>query len=174
MNRGSVLVWAAVVAATFAAGCTTAPRAAEPRTPPPRPPDRSVDSAPRNPPVAERPPAPDAGRPAPAPAPAPGRRPPPSQSGACASSQQCPQGQYCTTEDGACGRPPGCGPNDICPMVCYGKCATKGAAKGRVRCGKKLCLAGQICCNESCGICTAPDGFCTKQLCGEPGGPKAR
>jgi hypothetical protein len=94
--------------------------------------------------------------------------------GACASSQQCPQGQYCTVEDGECNRPPGCGPNDICPMMCWGRCATKGAGAQRVRCGKKLCPSGQVCCNESCSICTPPDGFCTKQLCGEPGGPKGQ
>jgi hypothetical protein len=27
-----------------------------------------------------------------------------------------------------------------------------------------------VCCNESCGICTAPDGGCTKQLCPPPDG----
>ena len=162
MNRESALVWV-VLAGVLVAGCTTAPRAAEPRRPPPRP-DASVP----DPPPAR--PLPDAGRPAPGRRPAPGAKP-----GACINTQQCPQGQYCTVEDGACERPPGCGPNDICPMVCWGKCATKGGAAGtRARCGKKLCPAGQVCCNESCGICTPPDGFFTKQLCGEPGGPKAQ
>ena len=32
-------------------------------------------------------------------------------------------------------------------------------------CGPKTCLAGQVCCNPSCGICTPPDGVCTQQLC---------
>lgn len=40
----------------------------------------------------------------------------------CASSDACKKGEYCTTEDGACDRPPGCGPNDTCPSVCYGVC----------------------------------------------------
>jgi hypothetical protein len=44
---------------------------------------------------------------------------------ACASSAECAAGERCTTEDGACNRPPGCGPRDICPTVCYGVCSTK-------------------------------------------------
>lgn len=43
---------------------------------------------------------------------------------ACASSASCPAGQHCTTEDGACNRPPGCGPTDICPAICYGVCTS--------------------------------------------------
>ena len=46
---------------------------------------------------------------------------------ACASSDACGPGQRCTTEDGACDRPPGCAEGDICPTVCYGVCAS-GAA----------------------------------------------
>ena len=34
------------------------------------------------------------------------------------------------------------------------------------RCGETTCASGQVCCNESCGICTEPGGFCTLQLCG--------
>lgn len=46
----------------------------------------------------------------------------------------------------------------------------KGASSGteaRVACGKVECAAGEICCNPSCGICTAPDGMCTQQFCDE-------
>jgi hypothetical protein len=32
-------------------------------------------------------------------------------------------------------------------------------------CGTATCTGGQLCCNESCGICTEPDGACTQQLC---------
>jgi len=42
---------------------------------------------------------------------------------ACPSSESCPAGSYCTTEDDVCLRPPGCGPNDFCAAVCYGWCA---------------------------------------------------
>lgn len=42
---------------------------------------------------------------------------------ACASSQSCASGSYCTTEDGVCLSPPGCGPGKFCPAVCYGWCA---------------------------------------------------
>jgi len=37
---------------------------------------------------------------------------------------------------------------------------TPGEACGPVECG-----SGEVCCNSSCGICTAPDGFCTQQIC---------
>lgn len=40
--------------------------------------------------------------------------------------------------------------------------------EGPVQCGSATCAAGQICCNPSCGICTAPDGMCTQQFCDEP------
>jgi hypothetical protein len=43
----------------------------------------------------------------------------------CASTQECTAEQHCTTEDGACNRPPGCGPKDICAEVCWGVCAPK-------------------------------------------------
>lgn len=32
-------------------------------------------------------------------------------------------------------------------------------------CGPTTCGEGEVCCNESCGICTAPGGFCTEQFC---------
>lgn len=32
-------------------------------------------------------------------------------------------------------------------------------------CGASRCEAGLVCCNESCGICAPPDGFCTQQAC---------
>lgn len=41
----------------------------------------------------------------------------------------------------------------------------------RVRCGEALCPEGQVCCNASCGICTAPGGTCTKRACGMPYAP---
>lgn len=37
----------------------------------------------------------------------------------------------------------------------------------QVACGKATCAAGEVCCNPSCGICTAPDGMCTQQFCDE-------
>ena len=46
------------------------------------------------------------------------------------------------------------------------------APTGGVACGPKTCPAGQVCCNESCGICTEPGGFCTQQFCEPEGGCK--
>jgi hypothetical protein len=37
----------------------------------------------------------------------------------------------------------------------------------QVACGKALCALGEVCCNPSCGICTARDGMCTQQFCDE-------
>lgn len=35
----------------------------------------------------------------------------------------------------------------------------------RVRCGPVTCEQGQVCCNASCGICTAPGGTCVEIAC---------
>jgi hypothetical protein len=32
-------------------------------------------------------------------------------------------------------------------------------------CGPVNCASGEVCCNESCGICTAPGGSCIKLYC---------
>ena len=45
----------------------------------------------------------------------------------CASSDDCREDQFCTTEIGDCRRPPGCRPGDICPAVCYGVCRPRPA-----------------------------------------------
>ena len=42
---------------------------------------------------------------------------------------------------------------------------------GPVKCGQVMCGEGQICCNPSCGICTAPDVMCTQQFCDTPEKP---
>jgi hypothetical protein len=36
-------------------------------------------------------------------------------------------------------------------------------------CGSVTCDAGEVCCNESCGVCTPPGGACTQQLCNSEG-----
>lgn len=49
----------------------------------------------------------------------------------CASTESCAKDEVCTTEDGVCKAPPGCGgPNVACPAVCYGECrpASSGGA----------------------------------------------
>lgn len=57
----------------------------------------------------------------------PGGGPSPSDPGppkqVCASSAECKPGLICSTEHGACNRPPGCdAPGAICPAVCFGTC----------------------------------------------------
>jgi len=53
-------------------------------------------------------------------------------------------------------------------MPCYLVCNGPGD-----RCGNHFCPQGEVCCNESCGICTPPDGYCTREFCA-PTGPKCR
>jgi hypothetical protein len=36
---------------------------------------------------------------------------------------------------------------------------------GSQDCGPTICSEGNVCCNFSCGICTAPGMFCTQQAC---------
>jgi hypothetical protein len=36
---------------------------------------------------------------------------------------------------------------------------------GTLKCGNNTCAAGQVCCNASCGICTAPGNFCIQLAC---------
>lgn len=38
-------------------------------------------------------------------------------------------------------------------------------SNGSWQCGPNVCAKGDVCCNESCGICTPPDGVCTQQAC---------
>jgi hypothetical protein len=35
-------------------------------------------------------------------------------------------------------------------------------------CGPKTCAGGEVCCNQSCGICTPPGGACIQTFCGTP------
>jgi hypothetical protein len=49
---------------------------------------------------------------------------------ACAASEECKKDEYCTTEDGACDRPPGCKPDDICADICYGVCRPRAEKRG--------------------------------------------
>jgi hypothetical protein len=55
---------------------------------------------------------------------------------------------------------PKCRPGQVCPRIaCYLDC------NAPTPCGPAKCANGQVCCNESCGICTEPGGFCTDQYC---------
>jgi hypothetical protein len=87
----------------------------------------------------------------------------------CPSTSSCANDEVCTTEDGVCHAPPGCGPGAACPAICYGNC--RPVAQGPA-CGSTRCAVGMVCCNSSCGICTSPNGGCTQQFCGTtpPGG----
>lgn len=70
----------------------------------------------------------------------------------CASSEDCPKGHYCTVETGDCDRPPGCGPEDICPQVCYGVCEAGAPPE-----------AGAAC--ESDGDCRTFSDYCGGCAC---------
>ena len=97
----------------------------------------------------------------------------------------CAEGEVCCNESCGICTPPGqactqqlCGP--ACPpLTCllYCEYGLKRDANGCeicecnpppevVVCGPVTCAAGQVCCNESCGICTLPGEACTQQVCG--------
>lgn len=59
------------------------------------------------------------------------------------AAMTCPMGSRCESHDG----------EGVCVPILGGPC------------GRITCPADQVCCNESCGICTPVDGVCTQQLC---------
>lgn len=59
----------------------------------------------------------------------------------------CPVGTICVNQDG----------QGVCLSV-------DGGLPGE-QCGANLCGPGLVCCNASCGICTAPDGACIQIAC---------
>ena len=69
----------------------------------------------------------------------------------CTASAQCPVGEYCTTESGACDR--NCGPNETCATVCWGDC--KPRENGTICHGDNECQFGQFCDRDPCVF---PDG----------------
>lgn len=77
----------------------------------------------------------------------------------CASSDDCIDRQYCSTEDGDCNS--ACRPGEICTALCLGVCRND----HREQCGDRVCPSGTECCNASCGTCVEPGGFCTQQVC---------
>lgn len=75
----------------------------------------------------------------------------------------------CGTDDTQCGR--------ICVPECEtdADCADRGllcqdgACTGESTCGRATCPLGQVCCNDSCGICAAPDEACIQIACEDAG-----
>lgn len=51
----------------------------------------------------------------------------------CISTTSCGKDEVCTTEDGVCKAPPGCGPGVGCPAVCYGNCRPASAGGACMR-----------------------------------------
>ena len=100
---------------------------------------------------------------------------------ACAD-MECPGG-YCDLQTVQCVRAP-CPPVASCVSGVHpcaattcptntrceshdgkGVCVPLAGEDGAVSCGKTTCASGQVCCNPSCGICTAPGDVCTQQAC---------
>lgn len=78
----------------------------------------------------------------------------------CTSTADCADGKRCTTEVGECRTPHYCGKGrHVCPDVCYGVCRVLDT------CGPVTCAQGEVCCNDSCGICTLPDSSCIQIIC---------
>jgi hypothetical protein len=59
---------------------------------------------------------------------------------------------------------PPCQPNHVCSLApCILQCPP-----GHTPCGPTACTNGDVCCNDSCGICTEPGGFCIDLYCEAP------
>jgi hypothetical protein len=101
---------------------------------------------------------------------------------ACPGAGMCVDdpGDDCDPEHGGadCGGLCRCGVTAMCntglvfdnsPEVCT--CVPAGGGGKGVKCGPSTCAKGEVCCNESCGYCTAPGESCTEEFCGGvPGG----
>jgi hypothetical protein len=73
----------------------------------------------------------------------------------------CPEEQTRCAATGRC-YDPGCA-----------ECCAPGVDTAREPCGARLCGAGLVCCNSSCGACVPPGGVCTEQYCADAGFPAA-
>jgi hypothetical protein len=75
----------------------------------------------------------------------------------CARSEQCCYNTCCAPKGANCAA--------VTCLIDVGGGATTATPAGGSPCGPSTCQEGQVCCNESCGICTPPDGACTMQYC---------
>jgi hypothetical protein len=77
------------------------------------------------------------------------------------------QGSECH-EDADCG-PIYCVTSPCVQPICRGRLCVEPKSKpsdgGGPRCGDGHCGHGEICCNDSCGICSPPDGVCIQTVC---------
>jgi len=72
----------------------------------------------------------------------------------CYSDEDCGGNAHCSTSDGDCLPPPGCGPGETCPAVCYGKCVSDGDV-----CSNVSCAPGSHC-EAQCEACDGSNGPC--------------
>jgi hypothetical protein len=108
----------------------------------------------------------------------------------CFSDADCPEQQSCSFDQCLSCCPPSA---EACIQACCGQCVASPTAScqkvlcadGFVPitdasgcdhgcrlvppdgqpCGPNVCAAGEVCCNESCGICTPPDASCVQIAC---------
>jgi hypothetical protein len=92
----------------------------------------------------------------------------------CPSTGFCARDEVCTTEDGACHAPPGCGAGAACPAVCYGNC--RPALPGNGACTRDAdcrveadyctgCDCAALATNQSLPPCTGPGVRCLVDPC---------
>ncbi len=91
----------------------------------------------------------------------------------CSDSGQCPVGEYCTTDSGACDS--NCPPGQVCPAMCWGDC--KPRENGGICYDDSQCQFGQFCDRDPCVMPDASGaadriacgGVCADKLgCGGP------
>lgn len=82
----------------------------------------------------------------------------------CYGDDECGAGAHCSVSDGECNAPPGCGHNEVCPDVCYGRCVMDTTA-----CATVDCAPGSHCEDHctfepnapACAPMCVPDGGCS-------------
>ena len=96
----------------------------------------------------------------------------PSANGCVEQCNKCPAQQFCAQY---CVLKGNCG-GRVCSVLCiqgyhsnqHCQCVPDNGNQAGVACGTTTCTRGDVCCNDSCGICTPPGGFCTQQICAPP------
>jgi hypothetical protein len=85
----------------------------------------------------------------------------------CATSSDCGAGLVCSTELGACGRNPKCGPNTPCDSSCWGTCQKKPLPPPDRCTSSASCPAGTRCSTErgDCQGCGGAPGTVCPAIC---------
>lgn len=83
------------------------------------------------------------------------------QAGCCPTPDE---GIFCPAEYAPTTCADGCEYDNDCLAMAAGQDMKKCGVVGP-KCGTNTCEVGEVCCNENCGICSPPGGFCSQEYC---------